>query len=266
MSVAEELVDRILNASRVPPGRRQEIQRELRSHIEDSIIAAREDGCDQTEIEKLVLANFGDAGQIGNGFAWVYRHERRSLRALVFTLSTTVLASALLAAILTVQSCLALCFGTSILSLLGSRHTMIEALDILASVAAYQGLIRFERLFKSHRFQKAALVMMLIDAVLIASCAAAGLHTKVLIFGLVNGLFCRALQSFVTSNAARAGIVVISFPMAGIVLALLRSPDSHLALAATFTSWLAMGIGYQLMTHHAYRVDAALLNGLQRSR
>jgi len=47
-------------------------------------------------------------------------------------------------------------------------------------------------------------------------------------------------------------------------LALLRSPVSQVAAAATCASWLAMGAGYQLMTHLAARVDAALLNGLQQ--
>jgi hypothetical protein len=262
---AEELIDRIVNSSQVPSGRRQEIQRELRCHIEDFVIASLDDGHDQNEIEKLVLANFGDPGQIGQGFAWVYRHERRSLRALAFTLSTVLLASCLLAAILAMQVGLAFGFGTPIMKVLLSRHTMIEALDILASVAAYLGMTSLEHLFKCHQFQKSALLITLIDAVLIVACAAAGLRTNALFFGLVNGLFFRALQSFVTPKVARLGIVVVIFPLAGLALALLQLPPSHVTLTATCASWLAMGIGYQLMTYLAARVDAALLNGLLRS-
>jgi hypothetical protein len=262
---AEELIDSIVNSSRIPSGkRRQEIQRELRSHIEDFLIAARESGRDQSEIEKLVIANFGDPDQIGKGFSWVYRHERRRLRALAFTLATVLLASSLFGAILAAQTGLAFGFGTPIMKVFASRHTVIEALDILASVAAYLGMISLESLFKTQPFPKAATLLTLIDTIFIASCAAAGLHPTFLIFGLVNGIFSRAVQLFVTQRVARVGAVVVCFPLVGLVSALLRSPVSQVALVATCVSWLAMGIGYQLMAHLAGRVDAALLNCLQR--
>ncbi|HTW67846.1 MAG TPA: hypothetical protein VME17_24700 [Bryobacteraceae bacterium] len=265
MRAAEELIDSIVNSSRIPSGkRRREIQRELRSHIEDFVIAARESGHDQTEIEKLVIAHFGDPGQIANGFSWVYRHERRRLRGLAFTLSTLLLASSLLGAILAAQSGLAFGFGTPVMKVLASKHTVIEALDILASVAAYLGMISLEGRFQTQRFRKAAALLTLIGAILIASCVAAGWHPTFLIFGLVNGIFSRAVQLFGTRKIARAGAAVICFPLAGVVLALLRSPVSPVALVATFLSWLAMGMGYQLMAHLAAGVDAALLNGLQR--
>src|SRR5712691_7258942 len=96
MCAADELIQKIVDSSHLPSGkRRQEVQRELRSHIEDFMLAGREAGREDDEIERLVLANFGDPGQIARGFAWVYRHERRMLRILVFVLSTVVLASLL---------------------------------------------------------------------------------------------------------------------------------------------------------------------------
>jgi hypothetical protein len=265
MSAANELIDRIVNRSQIPSEkRRREIQRELRSHIEDFVGAAREAGREQDEIEKLVLANFGDPGQIAQGFAWVYRHERRRLRVFAYTLSTVLLASCLLAAILAMQAGLAFGFGRPIMRVLASRHTVIEALDILASVAAYLGVTSLENLFESHRFQKAAFLLTAILTVLMLSCAAAGLHISFLFFGLVNGVFFRAVQLFVTPTVARVGIVAVCFPLAGLVSALLRSPVSQVGLAATCASWLVMGAGYQLTTHLAARLDAALLNGLQR--
>lgn len=265
MYAANELIDCIVNSSRIPSKkRRSEIQRELRSHIEDLVVAAREAGRDQDEIEKLVLANFGDPAQVAQGFAWVYRHERRRLRAFAFTISTVLLASSLLAAILAMQAGLAFGLGTPIMHVLASRHTVIEALDILASVAVYLGVTSLENLFGSHQFQKAALLLTLILTILMVSCAAAGLHTPFLFYGLVNGVFFRAVQLFVTLKIARVGIVLICFPLAGLVSALLRSPVSQADLAATCVSWLLMGAGYQLTTHLAARVDAALLNGLQR--
>ena len=265
MHAADELIDRIVNRSRIPSAkRRREIQRELRSHIEDFAVAARAAGRDEDEIERAVLANFGDPGQIAQGFAWVYRHERRRLRVFAYTLSTVLLASSLLAAILAMQTGMAFGFGTPIMNVLASRHTVIEALDILASVAAYLGVTSLENLFKSRQFQKAAFLLAVIFTILMASCAAAGLHTTFLFYGLVNALFFRAIQLFVNPKVARVGIVVVCFSLAGLVSALLRAPVSQVTLAATCVSWLAMGAGYQLMTHLAARVDAALLNSLQR--
>ena len=265
MRAAEELIDSIVHSSRIPSGKlRQEIQRELRSHIEDFVIAARESGRDQSEVERLVIANFGDPDQIANGFSWVYRHERRRLRAVAFTLSTVFLASSLFGAILAAQTGVAFGFGIPVMKVLASRHTVIEALDVLASVAAYLGMISLENLFKTQPFRKAAGLLTLIDIILLASCDAGGLHPTFLIFGLVNGIFSRALQLFVTPKLARVGAVAVCFPVAGLVLARLRSPISQVALVATCVSWLAMGIGYQLMAHLAARIDAALLNGLQR--
>src|SRR5580700_9967595 len=134
MRAADELIENIVNSSKIPSGkRRQDVQRELRSHIEDFMAAAREASRDDDEIERLVLANFGDPGQIARGFAWVYRHKRRMLRIFVFVLSTVVLASSLSAAILAMQAGVAFGFGIPILNVLASRHTVIEALDILSS-------------------------------------------------------------------------------------------------------------------------------------
>jgi len=267
MRATDELIDRIVTSSRIPSGvRRREIQRELRCHIEDFVTAAREAGCGPDEIEKLVLANFGDPGQIAQGFAWVYRHERHRFRVLAYTLSTVFLASSILATVLAMQAGLAFGFGTPIMMVLTSRHTVIEALDILASVAVYLGLTAFENLFECDRFQKATFLLTGILALLIMSCAAAGLRTAFLFYGLVNGVFCRAIQLFVNPTMARLGIVVVCFPLVGLALAMLRSPVSQIAPAATCASWLAMGAGYQLMPHLAARVDVVLLDSLQRNQ
>jgi hypothetical protein len=261
---AGELIDCIVNSSQIPSGKRREIQRELRSHIEDFVVAAREAGRDQQEIEKLVLVSFGDPGQIARGFAWVYRHERRRLRILTYLLSTVLLGSLLLAAILATQAGLAFGFGTPVTKVLASRHTMIEAFDILASVAVYLGVTSLESLFEKRPFQKAAIMVTLIVTMLIVSFAAAGLHTTFFFYGLVNGVFFRAIQLFVTPKAARIGIVSVLFPLYGFISALMWSPILSFDPVATCASWLAVGAGYLLMTGLAARVDTALLNGLQR--
>src|ERR1700689_2897888 len=147
MWAANELIDCIVNSSQIPSEkRRREIQRELRSHIEDFVVAAREAGRDQDEIERMVLANFGDPGQIAQGFAWVYRHERRRLRVFAYLLSTVLLASSILAIILAMQAGLAFGFGKPIMRVLAGKHAVIEVLDILAAVAVYLGLTALENL------------------------------------------------------------------------------------------------------------------------
>src|ERR1700722_1350888 len=159
MRAADELIACILNSSRIPSGmRRREIERELRCHIEDFVVAARQAGCGEDEIEKLVLANFGDPGQIAQGFAWVYRHERRRLRIFAYLLSTVLLASSILAVVLSMQAGLAFGVGKPIIRVLAGRHAVIEALDILTAVAVYLGLTALENLFERHRFQKATLL------------------------------------------------------------------------------------------------------------
>ena len=60
MRAVDELIEYIMNSARIPSRtRRRDIERELRCHIEDFVVAAREAGCGQDEIEKLVVANFG---------------------------------------------------------------------------------------------------------------------------------------------------------------------------------------------------------------
>lgn len=265
MRSTDELIDRIVNLSQIPAARRrQEIRRELVSHIEDLVLAAQEAGCEQAEIEKFVLARFGDAEHIARGFAWVYRYERRKLRALAFTLSTLLLTSGLLAMALATQAGLALGFGRPIMQALASPHTAIEALDILASVVAYLGITSLENIFATHRFRNAALLLTVMLGGVMVMCAVAGLHIRFPLFGFVTGIFFRAVKLFVTPTLARIGIVVVGFPLIGLALVLLRSPVSPAALATMYSSWLVLGAGYQLMTQLAARVDAAFMNGLER--
>ena len=267
MFVADDLIGSIVSASEIPSGkRREEVQRELRSHIEDFVLAAREAGRSDDEIETLVLASFGDPGQIARGFAWVYRHERRTLRIFVFVLSTLALASLLSATILAMQAGVAFGFGMPVLSVLAGRHTMIEVLDILSSVAVYVGLTSLERLFDVRRFPKAAGLLALILTAIVTCCAAAGMRSAFLIFGFVNGLFFRAMEVFIRRRTARIGIAMICFAVAGLISALRWSPGLQWAAAVNCASWLVMGTGYQLMTDLSARVDAALFDGLQRIR
>ena len=265
MRTADELIHSIVNCSQIPSAkRRQEIQRELSAHIEDFVAAARQSGHEEHEIETLLLAHFGDPRQIAEGFSRVYRYERRRFLIFAYALSTVLLASSLLMVILAIQTGLAFGLGTSILKMLASKHTVMQALDILAFVAVYLGLTSLETLFGHYRFQKAALLLAAVVAVLTVSCSAMGFHIAFLLYGLITGVFFRAVRLFVPAEVARVGIVLVCFALAGFGFALLRSPVSLVELVATCASWLALGMGYLLMSRLAPRVDAVVLNGLQR--
>ena len=76
MRSTDELIDRIVEASQIPaPKRRQEIRRELHSHIEDLVIAARAAGCEQAAIEKLVADGaIGELVEIKSNFHFMVRN------------------------------------------------------------------------------------------------------------------------------------------------------------------------------------------------
>jgi hypothetical protein len=250
MRGSEELIDQVVKAAGLPSGkRRSEVRRELRAHMEDLVAAAGDSGRSEAEIEKLVLDHFGDPEQIARSFAWVYRQERRRLRACAFALWTVALAGLLLVAALALQAGLAMAFGTSMVKVLASRHTAIEALDVLSSVAVYLGIGFLEGMFISRKFGKAAAVIAIVVAF-----ATAALPGDYLIYGLVNGIFLRVVRQLVVSRTARAGIVAICFPLAGLALAWQRAPVTGMGAAQTCASWLVMGAGYLAMTGVAGRI------------
>ena len=258
------LIDQILSASQVSAGRRQrDIERELRSHIEELVTSALERGLSAEQAEREVLSRFGDPSEIGRCFSWVYRHDRRRVRVAAFLLATLTVATCLAAAVLLLQAGLAFGFGFPITDVLTSPHTKIEALDILMTVAAYLGLTTLESLLNIRHFKKSTLPLAMTPAIVLAVCTAVGWHVSFVLFGLVNAVFFRAIQLSVASWFARVAIVMVFFLLAGLNSALHWSA-SHIALIATCASWLAMGLGYQIMTGLAVRVDAALLNGLRR--
>jgi hypothetical protein len=265
MPTAEQLIDRIANCPQIPAGRRRrEIQRELRSHIEEFVVSAHEAGRAQDEIEQQLQAQFGDPEQIARGFAWVYRHERRRLRVLVFALSGLLLTIGLAAAVLAAQVGLALGFGRSVATVIASPHTVIEALDILGAVSAYLGLTSLEKIFKQHPFAKAVLMVGLILASVMGLSIVVGWHIRFPVIGFVSGIFFRAIQLFVKPTLARVAIVLVCFPSLGLLWVPLQSLGSSGAILTTYSSWLVMGAGYLLMTQLAARVDAALLYSLER--
>src|SRR5262249_56695747 len=100
----------------------------------------------EADIERLLVERFGDPRQIARQFAWVYRRERAALHLGAFLISTVLVSLVISAAAIAMQAGMAFGFGAPMLRVFGSRHTAIEALDILATAAAYVGLITLGRL------------------------------------------------------------------------------------------------------------------------
>jgi len=265
MGVLEDLINDVVGLSQIPTRkRRQAVLCELRSHVEDCVLAAREAGQTDDEIAKLLLARFGDPAQIAEGFAWVYRRERAMLRISVFVLSTLAVASSLLPAMLALQAGVAVGFGIPVLHVLASRHTAIETLDVVFTVTAYTGFVALEKLFDRNHFLKALASLALAFAVVAGTCVTANLRATFLVFGFMNGVFFRTIQVFMKSRMARTGIVLAGFALFGLISFEVMPSRFQYALAASCASWLVMGAGYRLMADLVARVDAALSNGLQR--
>jgi hypothetical protein len=262
MRAADLLIEQIAASSGIPSaGRRSEIQRELRAHVEDFAASARREGHDEDEIERMVIASFGDPRRFAANYAWVYRRERTAVRLAVFGLGTAAIAAAISAVVFTMQAGAAIGFGVPPWSALSTRHTVIEAVDILATVAAYVGLLSLESLFYRRRFQNA--IALLSSAVLLPSCvfAFAGVRVGFLIFGCVNAIFLRSLQKFLVNPKSRLAVALAYFGFLGGFFFAVRPWPSG-SLAPTLVSWLIVGLGYHLMTLLAVRVDRALAGRL----
>jgi hypothetical protein len=265
MQTPDKLVDQVVKSSQVPRGKRlREIQRELQSHIEDFVEAARERGHRDDEIEKMVVASFGDPAQIGGAFAWVYRWERAAARALLFLLSSAAVSSLMLGAVLTLQGGIAIGFGTPLQKVLASPHTAIEALDIFFSVLTYTGLVAMERLFDRNRSVKALALLAGTFAVLMTARMTVNFHAPFLVFGMMNGAFFRITYVFVKTGMARTGIVAAALAVFCAIVFPAMTFRFPYALAATCASWLAMAAAYRQMPDAVARVDAALWCRLQR--
>ena len=260
MRDTEELIARIVSLSKIPSQRRrQEVVRELRAHLEDSMRAAPQGD----QIDQLALANFGDPDEIAREFASVYKSDWTVRRISVFLLSTLTIATLVSAATLAMQAAVAIGFGVPLEKMFAGRHTAIEILDIASTVACYLGLISMEKLFYRRSLPKAIAVLALMIAIVTAGGATANVHAPFLVFGFATSVFLRAAQTLITNGSARIALITLCFALAGLASFQLRPGMLTRAIAVTCASWLVMGAGYQLMTKVAARIEAAWLECLQ---
>jgi hypothetical protein len=250
----DRLIDEIMAAARIPSAkRRRELLRELRAHVEDFANAQRQSGRGDEEIERLLLERFGDPLHIARQFAWVYRRERAALHLGGFLISTVVVSLVISAAAISAQVGIMLGFGAPASAVFRSHHMGAVALDILASVAAYVGLISLGRFCR-----RPLAVLALIAAAMATVFAAAGLPPHFILFGFANGALLRGIQAAVRHPVLR---LCAALACLGVLGSIFFHPSSS-AVLATAASWLMMGSAYHLMTHVAGRVDRALLRSL----
>src|SRR5262245_1612551 len=254
MTAAERLIDEIIAASRIPfARRRRQVLGELQAHMEDFVSARRQSGRSEAESKHQLMERCGHRQQIARQFAWVYRRERAALDIGAFLISTVLVSLVISAAAIAIQAGMAFGFGAPVLGVFVSRHTAIEALDILATAAAYVGLISLGRFVG-----RPLAVLAAVAAGLLAVFVAVGLAPQFILFGFANGALLRGIQVAVRHPAARLGAVLACF---GVLGAVFFHPSSS-ALAVSATNWLIMGSAYHVMTHVAGRVDRALLGRL----
>jgi hypothetical protein len=248
MRAADALMEKIVDRSQIPSGkRRREVERELRGHMEDFAMDAREAGYGDEEIERMAVESFGDPLEVARNFGWVYRHERAMLRFSVFGLSTAAVAILIAAGTLTVQAGVAAGFGVPF----WGRHTMIEVWDILATVAAYVGMISVERAFPARG------TWQIMIACLAGASAGLAVHAPFLTFGFASAAFLKMMRG----RTLRWAATPICFGVVGILF-WVRMHGAY-PLAAGVASWLVTGAGYQAMTGLAARVDGKLWTKLQ---
>jgi hypothetical protein len=78
----DELLEAATSRFRYDAGLRQEIARELRAHLEDSIATARAEGLDEAQAEEAAVRAFGDPEEIGEKL-WQANRRRLRRRAVV---------------------------------------------------------------------------------------------------------------------------------------------------------------------------------------
>ncbi|MGI8741403.1 MAG: hypothetical protein ACR2NN_02310 [Bryobacteraceae bacterium] len=261
MNAADALIDKIVSSAQIPSGRRRlEIARELRAHMEDFVLIAQQSS--DEEIQRLLLANFGDPQEIAQEFAWVYRRERAILRISVYLLSTLAAASLVSVVVLALQTSMAI--GMGVPCVLDVHHMTLETLYILFTVATYVGFISFERLFDRSRFQKTTASMVVIFAVLAAGFTITNTHAEIVLFGFLSGMLLRTIPVFFKNRASRIGAVLACFGLFGLVSACRQSPDLQNEGALKLAVWVAIGACCYPMTHLAARMHRVLLNGVQK--
>jgi hypothetical protein len=166
------IVRQVISLARLSgAGRRREIERELREHLEDVAEEARSQGYDEALIERIAALRFGDPRQVAAAFTSVYALERWTHRALSACILLLASVAAVSLAVGSVQSSAALFTRTPFPD--SFEGIPWELLGLGAIALGYCGAYLAERVFPASSIKAASL------SVVLVLCAAAGLFLVV---------------------------------------------------------------------------------------
>lgn len=146
MTHLDHIVSRVILLAKLPGNKRRcEVEKELRSHLDDLAEEARSQGYDDEAGARIVRMRFGEPEEVAAAFASVYAPERLAKRILQSAILVTVSTMAVVVVIGAVQSIAAICTASSIVSTLRDIHH--ELFGFGAIVAGYCSMYAGERLF-----------------------------------------------------------------------------------------------------------------------
>ena len=262
MSTKDTLVGRIVRLLTTSSAQaRGEIEGELASHIDDMIEEARAAGCNDREIEELVISRFGDPDEIARQFAGVYSPRLRIVRAAEFLLLAAVSLVLVLAFTGAAQAVVAVSVGLPASAVLTRGHARTE-LGVLAGLA-----IGYLALYFSARFFRSP--VRLRSALLVAVCfGLAGAALQILIppQGLVFGLglggaaLLRAVEALFRGKLMRIlGIAAVLTIGADSLPTCLRSASDPATLLEAIPIGISIAVSCQLLAAIAQAFDRRLL-------
>ena len=142
----DRIVSRVILRAKLPGNKRRcEVEKELRTHLEDLAEEARSQGYDDEAAARIVRVRFGEPEEVAAAFASVYAPERLAKRILQSVILVTVSTVSVVVVIGGVQSVAAVCTASSVVSTLRDIH--LEFFGFGAIVAGYCSLYAGERLF-----------------------------------------------------------------------------------------------------------------------
>jgi uncharacterized protein (UPF0335 family) len=142
----DHIVSRVILLAKLPGNKRRcQVEKELRSHLDDLAEEARSQGYDDEAGARIVRMRFGEPEEVAAAFASVYAPERLAKRILQSAILVTVSTMAVVVVIGSVQSIAAICTASSIVSTLRDIHR--ELFGFGAIVAGYCSMYAGERLF-----------------------------------------------------------------------------------------------------------------------
>jgi hypothetical protein len=262
MSQHDILIDRILSASGiVGRERRSDVAREMRSHIEDIIEEERAAGHNDQEIARLVAIRFGQASQIADDFARVYRMQRIGFSLLSYSLLAIVSILAVAIFVYTIQYGSLRWFGVSTARIFSKSHMGWEAIMFAGLTFGYLGLYFVERVFEQKRFAKTLCLVGMIVAIIVACLGLSGFGGVIqLSSGFLFAVLVRTTERLFAQSALRLTGILAFFAAIALIEPFLvtyggRSPAWFLFLPL----YLAIAVSSQFVRCFASIFDRQIL-------